>query len=364
MKSLRQRPQAQAYITPAQGVAYAAPQSLDFSAQTQVAATTDAQHGFGGNPEYNRADQELENAKSAWDQGGEPESYVPQFDAQDFGGYEVPLPMQQDNQELNSVLPSQKIAFSAPTVSLPSKVTLRWDGNPAPVGPVPDGNIFPDIPKLRYYWMDKENGIPDGFQDGAAGDCWEIVPSFGNAGLFGVEPAICMTGPAKACDHSGHSLAWWYTCRDCHQNQNSYVRNTQAVEIERTKARLCKSCTKKAKQSPTAVLGWCLCSSQLRTSWLCHEDRQAAILILGAHNTLMKVHIVRAGQGRDNFCIGCYVNDADPQSSAWGCLACREWVVEDPSLDRETHQFGSRLGNVFEQPQIPYYQAVKRRGVI
>lgn len=289
---------------------------------------------------------------------------MPRFDTQDFAGHEGPRPPQQYNQEFSSSLPGQNIASSTPTALLPSKVTLRWDGNPSPVGPVPDGNVFPEIPRLRCYWVDEATEIPDGFQDGAAGECWELVPSFGNTQLFGVASGICMTRPAKACDHSGHSLAWWYTCRLCHQNQDSYVLNAQAVEIERTKARLCKSCTQKAKKSPTAVLGWCLCSSQLRTSWLCHEDRQAAILILQAHNTLTKAHIIRAGQGRDNFCIGCYVNDADPQSSAWGCIACREWVVEDPSLYRATHQSGSRLGNAFGQQQIPYYQVAKHSGIV
>lgn len=132
-----------------------------------------------------------------------------------------------------------------------------------------------------------------------------------------------MTTPAKACDRLGHRPLW-HTCRDCHGNQNYFVSDVEALLIENTKARLCKDCTEKAQQSK-AVLAWCACSDQLKMSWLCHADRKAALKSIEKQFYAMQDHMERMGRGR-NFCSGCFVNDADPQSNAWGCVVCREWV--------------------------------------
>lgn len=118
-------------------------QSLDHSALTEVATGTDAQHGFGGIAEPNRAQQELENASGAWNPGApEPESYAPKFDAHDYNTYEGLQVAKQSNEEPVGYLPglNPNAIIQQPVTNngrLTDTMSLRWDGSNAIEGPLP-----------------------------------------------------------------------------------------------------------------------------------------------------------------------------------------------------------------------------------
>lgn len=157
-----------------------------------------------------------------------------------------------------------------------------------------------------------------------------------------VDDVPCEKHPTKCCDHIEHP--WGFTCTSCHADQNIAHGPTQTKAIDKTKAFLCRPCsdnklnilrTNNGSTDGTFKLGACLCTLQLRKTWLCHLHREEAITRVKLRTARNEARVA-TGQGRSGteadplVCPVCNVKEQDrtgfPQ--VWGCLACYDIVVE------------------------------------
>jgi hypothetical protein len=312
---------------------------MPFANQTRIHAGTDATHGYGGFPERSRAEQELQNAAEELGWPGSP--------AGDFSMDQISMPFNAENEdtafgqildevfgatfvvnedELNlaSFAPQIDAPLSVgPVNNLPPLVVFNYAGAGSfPADPAADPGFvarIPDVPAERTYLVDPRNGAPLGFDDVVL--CGELRNEFDVS--LGYQR--CNKRPSKMCDYQGCSN---WTCRDCHDNQNRHYGDTQLKLLNYTKGRLCQSCNSKVlSDSRNADLNRCLCSSQQTKSWLCHFHRKKILLFVNDNALKVRQDLIKFGSGR-NFCVGCFVNDADENSRTWGCILCRRWVCE------------------------------------
>lgn len=309
---------------------------MPFASQTRIHAGIDATHGYGGVPECSRAEQELKNAAE--------ELGWPVSPAGDFGTDQTSTPFNAGNgdtafgQNLDedfgvSFVADKDESIPAsfapqtdaplPVNNLPPLVVFNYaDAGNFPADPAAEPGFLariPDVPAVRSYPVDPRNGAPLGFDDD--GLCGELRNEF-NVSL-GYQR--CNKRPSKMCDYQGCSN---WTCRDCHDSQNRHYGDTQLRLLNYTKGRLCQSCNGKVlSDSRNADLNRCLCASQQTKSWLCHLHRKKILIFVNNNAPKVRRDLIKFGSGR-NFCVGCFINDADKNSRTWGCILCRRWVCE------------------------------------
>ncbi|KAI9641754.1 hypothetical protein NHQ30_009610 [Ciborinia camelliae] len=145
---------------------------------------------------------------------------------------------------------------------------------------------------------------------------------------------ICFKSPAKHCDYLQHGVEGgeWYTCVPCHQEQNERVAWAQNNIIEYTKLYYCEDCAAEQRPRTRSVRSraksdfrkdYCLCTSQLRKSWLCDRHREEACDDVTERALTVKNWMVRRGYTK---CNGCDKNPLGDKTDMWACCCCKEVV--------------------------------------
>ncbi len=135
---------------------------------------------------------------------------------------------------------------------------------------------------------------------------------------------ICGLAPAFPCEALGHGFE---TCRICHNDQNQFFKADQDHTIDQTKGLLCQTCADKVCRQKLGCVNACLCTAQLKKSWVCHQHREAGIMEIFTRTFAIRESFKRRNNGQ-NLCIGCHINEPDPTTAtrAWGCYVCKRWV--------------------------------------
>ncbi|KAL2065840.1 hypothetical protein VTL71DRAFT_3510 [Oculimacula yallundae] len=153
--------------------------------------------------------------------------------------------------------------------------------------------------------------------------------------------ATCSNVPTKACDHTSH-IHPHAICIPCHASQNAAFSSTQDDVISSTKRYMCTPCSTTARymqqvDAPVnpekdpdnkVLLGMCLCTLQMRKTWLCHLHRDQAVTRVKARVAIMQDVVVRMSGLEGVKCPFCSEREQDVGSGAWACVACYKYVIE------------------------------------
>jgi hypothetical protein len=217
-----------------------------------------------------------------------------------------------------------------------------WDAQPRP-GPLIlllPKPVFPDI---------KETRVPSDVRDLDATKCCDEVTCKVNPNAFYMDELLetenryCESVPAKACDHLEHGNH--YSCQECHDQQAQYHHDEEDGYphgvVRSTKAFFCDECTYAVQQKyrsrqgvAVPQLGYCLCVSQLKHAWLCHDHKRYALDTLSDRAEAVRRWLLKRNTQCKEQCLGCHLKEPSDVEDAWKCLCCQETVVAHGGMAR------------------------------
>ncbi|KAH7333157.1 hypothetical protein BKA65DRAFT_479723 [Rhexocercosporidium sp. MPI-PUGE-AT-0058] len=205
--------------------------------------------------------------------------------------------------------------------SLPTDaLSLGQDPSRLPDYDIPEDPVLPDIDALAALQsVPAQNSAP----------CDEPVEYFTNW-----TGALCCNVPTKSCDHTSHSDH--HICISCHAEQNLHLGQAQENVIEGTKRWMCAPCASNANALARAglpvnaetnpdemvMVAMCMCTLQLRKTWLCHRHRDQAITRVKVRTARMQELVIRMSDGGVPKCAFCMEREQDPMTGAWACVCC------------------------------------------
>lgn len=155
---------------------------------------------------------------------------------------------------------------------------------------------------------------------------------------------ICTRAPAGSCDHTDHLGSRWYVCEECHDDVNQEVWSVEDDTVTGTKSWLCVQCETNAQAARAEQIardpnsdgpirvGFCVCASKLKHSWLCRRHRLESIQAVQVRSALMQENMIRVRAARNlsgDCCVHCgkNVEGSEATSKAWTCYGCQESVL-------------------------------------
>jgi hypothetical protein len=210
-----------------------------------------------------------------------------------------------------------------------------WDAQPRP------GPLVLLLPEPVFPYI-KDTRVPSNVRDlDLTKRCNEVAckvnpNTFFMDQLSETEDRYCKSVPAKACDHLGHGNH--YSCQECHDQQTQYYEKEENGYphgvVRSTKAFFCSECTYSVKQKyrsrqgvAVPQLGYCLCVSQLKHAWLCHDHKRYALDTLRNRAEAVRRWLLKNNTQCKQQCLGCNLKEPSDVEEAWMCLCCQETVV-------------------------------------